>query len=95
MIKYINMQTALCARCKADKVITRCNKEHLERIHGYRIDSIHEVVEKVSSFVKDDRKKKRKQKDVKIPYLKRKEIMEFADSLIQTNMRKIKICLDT
>ena len=52
MIKYINMQTALCPKCKSNNIMTRCSKEHLENYHEFRIADVYEIINKVKDVSK-------------------------------------------
>ena len=60
MIKYINLQTALCTKCQSNNITVRCNKEHLEKFHGCSIDDVREIVNKMTELMKSQRSKKPK-----------------------------------
>jgi hypothetical protein len=88
MIKYINMQTSICPRCQDMNITTRCSTEHLELYHGEKIDSVSEIIEKVTDVVKEQKiKKKKKHENI---FLTRKNVIEYAESLIQPNIEKLK-----
>jgi len=93
MIKYINMQIALCARCKSNNVIVRCNKDHLEAKHGIVVDSVYEIADKVKDLVKADNNRRKTQKQNRSPKLTRKKIMNYADEVIQRSIEKAKVFL--
>ena len=40
MVQYINLQTALCPKCKEQGIIKRCSSEHLDNFHQLTIDSV-------------------------------------------------------
>ena len=61
MIKYINMQTALCSTCRNNNIITRCSQEHLENIHDQKIDSVQEIISKIAEWVENTKVDKSKQ----------------------------------
>lgn len=94
LIKYINLQTALCGTCKNNNVVTRCSKEHLMRAHDVNVDGVHEISRKIADFVKEDRDRRRKAEKDRTMRLKRKEIMEYADNLIQSSLKKVKVHVD-
>ena len=43
MIKYINLQSALCPKCKELGITKRCSRDHLDILHQIKIDSIDEI----------------------------------------------------
>ena len=88
MIKYVNMQNALCPHCKDNNISIRCSKFHLEAWHGWKIDDIQELVLKVADTTKKLRSQRSEQTE--ITPLKRADIVEYAESIIQPNIDKLK-----
>lgn len=56
MIKYINMQTALCPKCKCNNITARCSREHLKKCHEFRIDDAHEIIDQMKEASKENLK---------------------------------------
>ena len=69
MIKYINMQTGICPRCKELNITRRCSKSHLEKYHNIKIGTVYEITENVHNFMKP----KNVNKDKKKVKIKREE----------------------
>ena len=88
----INMQSALCGICKNRNVITRCNREHMMEVHHVNVDIVYEINSKIADFIKEGKEKRKKMGKDKTASLKRKEVMDFADSLIRSCMERIKSC---
>jgi len=49
MIKYINIQTALCPKCKEQNLLRRCTQDHLETNHRIKIDSVSQILKHLNS----------------------------------------------
>ena len=94
MIKFINMQTALCAECKSKNMMVRCNEEHLGAVHGVMVDSVYEIVDRVKELMKEESSKRGKQKQCRRIELAREEIMSLVDGEIQRNIEKVKMFLN-
>lgn len=92
MIKYINMQTSLCPRCKSKGVIARCSKQHLEKAHEYKIEDPYEVIKRVTDLMSDHRSKKQNQRNY--VQITRKDRLEYAENIIQPNLDKLKLFLN-
>ncbi len=90
MIKYINMQTVPCPVCKKQDLMTRCNDEHLLNKHNIRITATRMIIEKVVKLTKAEKSKKTN-KDEK---LSRKEMVGYAEQLIQPELDRLKYFLD-
>jgi hypothetical protein len=90
IIKYINLQTALCPHCKKNNIIVRLSKEHVAQNHNTDILSVHSIARLVRTFVKAKAKKNKNKKEK----ISRAAIQEYADSLIQENLDKLKRLLD-
>ena len=75
-------------------MIVRCNKDHLEAKHGIVVDSVYEIADKVKDLVKADNSRRKTQKQNRSPKLTRKEIMNYADGVIQRNIEKAKVFLN-
>ena len=86
MIKYINIQTCLCPKCKAKNLLFRCTKDHLKEVHNVEVDSVSMITNEVVKLTEAEGKKNPK----KEKKLKRRELVEFAEKLIQTNLEKFK-----
>ena len=82
------MQTTLCPRCKDYNITIRCSKKHLETCHSLKIDDIREISQKVADMTEEHKSRKRKHGE-NIP-LKRKAIIDYAESLIQPNTENLK-----
>ena len=95
MIKYINMQTSLCPTCKTMNIITRCSKEHLEKSHNIKIDAAEEIMKKVTDLTKKAQTRRKEHNDE--TSLTRKILVEYADNLIQPNLKKLKdfLCISS
>ncbi len=65
MVKYINMQTSLCLKCKELDITTRCSKDHLGKTHKTVIETVHDVTQKTYTFMKERQKILKKFGDVK------------------------------
>ena len=86
MIKYINMQTALCSVCKSlNQPNARCSLEHLQTCHNIQIQSISSITKKVMQLTKTQERKKKGQ-----PKMTRRQIVEYADGLIQPSLEKLR-----
>lgn len=92
MIKYINMQTSLCPECKRNDVTIRCSREHLEKCHNIRIADEYEIISKVTDFRESQRRNNRSKENPVL--LKRGTLLEFAESLIEPNIEKLKTFLN-
>ena len=77
MIKYINMQTTLCQRCKEKDIITRCSKSHLSLYHHVYIADIYSIASEVLK------------KTNKVNW-SRKKIMKFAETILQPSVNRLK-----
>jgi len=90
IIKYINLQTALCPQCKGNNITARLSKEHVAQNHDTEILSVHSIARQVRKFVKAKAKKRKNRREK----ISRAAIQEYADSLIQTNIDKLKRLLN-
>ena len=54
MIKYINLQTALCPKCKEQGIIARSTKDHLDSFHHIKIDSVNNIIEHLTKNSKKE-----------------------------------------
>lgn len=88
MIKYLNMQTSLCPRCKLVGHIARCSQTHLQSTHQIHIDSPYILASKVLHLTKTQLHKNNEIK------LTRKALLNYAEKLIQPNMLKLKTFLN-
>ncbi|MBC7088764.1 MAG: hypothetical protein H5T96_09920, partial [Tissierellales bacterium] len=86
MIKYINIQTALCPKCKANEIKARCSVSHLERKHNIQADSIEKITTTIMKLTDKEAKKKREDKTK----LTRSFIVKRAEELIKPNLEKLK-----
>ena len=91
MVKYINMQISLCPKCKE---IHRCSKEHLKNAHSIEIKDIYDFSESIQGFIKMNKKDK-KQKQNKPAKLKRNEILNYVNNLIQPDVETLKVFLNS
>ena len=93
MIKYINMQTALCPICshsaKAAAFKTRCSPYHLEKVHNIRIDPISNIARKVMQLTKTQQHNRKMKNRVT-----RRQILKYAESLIEPNINCLKAFLN-
>ena len=95
MIKYINMQTALCPACSRAKnnktpvtAKARCSPDHLRQLHNIKIDSISSIMKEVKRLTETQKhNKKNKNK------LTRKQILQMAESLIEPHISRLKAFL--
>lgn len=86
MIKYINMQTTLCPKCKMNNMITRCSKEHLEKTHDFKIIDEYEIINQIRILKGNNRRESQNSHKM----FKRKERIELAESVIRSNIEKLK-----
>jgi hypothetical protein len=86
MIKYINMQTIPCPRCKTKGIIVRCSDQHLRSRHDIVIRSVRTIMEKIVKLHKAEEAKKQKEKKK----LTRKQMVGFAERMIQSDLAKLK-----
>jgi len=91
MVKYINMQTSLCPNCKE---IHRCSKDHLKNAHSIEIKDIYEFSESIQEFLKMNKINK-KQKQNKPAKLKRNEILNYVNNLIQPDVETLQVFLNS
>jgi len=84
MIKYLNMLTSLCPKCK-DK--HRCSPEHLLKYHKIKIMTAYDVSEDILKYQKARKSKKMK--------LTRADILNYVNNLIQPNLDKLKEVLNS
>ena len=91
MIKYINIQTALCPVCckSRDQTKARCSLEHLKKFHNIHLESIHSVAQEVMELIEAEENKRKE--DSKMTH---QEILEYAEELIQPNLDKLKAFLN-
>ena len=93
MIKYINMQNALCPYCTKTiavnnntiLTVSKCSATHLEQVHSIHLESIESITEAVmemSEFNKYDTDPKHR--------ITRKQIMEYAKQRIKMSLNKLK-----
>ena len=87
------MQTSLCSKCKCNNITIRCGKEHLENFHALKIDDTLEIIDKMTDLINSQRARKQKQ-HASTP-LKRKDLVEYAESLILPNIDKLKQFLNS
>ena len=97
MIKYINMQTALCPVClnqpqangATGTIRARCSPEHLQKCHNIHIESVSSITQEVMKLTKAEEKKR--WDPLKMV---RNEILSYAEDLIEPNINKIKAFLN-
>ena len=64
MIKYINIQTALCPKCKQEGIKTRCSRNHLKYSHKIEVKSIVAIMNKLVKLNEaEEAKRGRKEAD--------------------------------
>lgn len=88
MIKYINMQTSLCPKCKTSNLIRRCSKAHLETCHNVQIDDVYVIMRQVSEFSRVQNQKSNQKRQNNRP--SRKDIIEYAEKLIHGSLDKLR-----
>ena len=98
MIKYINLQTALCPVCNQMKdvknafplKIFKCTPTHLKEAHNIDITPISDIIEEILDLTKrnshDTDKKHR---------ITRKQILEYARLQIKPNLNRLKEFIKT
>ena len=87
MIKYINIQNALCPVCAQDTSpkISKCTPLHLEEIHNIRIESVQSITKDVLELTKLNRY------DVDPKHrMTRNQILECAKERIKPNLKRLK-----
>lgn len=83
MVKYINMQTALCPKCKQNGRLVACSRDHLEYSHDILIDTIYQLTEKLKT------PKEARSRECDNVNKKRATALKAAETLIQINIEKI------
>lgn len=89
MVKYINMQTALCPKCKERDLTIRCSRDHLEKHHHIKIDSVNNIASHIKrnsqkEVLSDKNKKKKKNKN-------REEMIQTFKEYFDPNYKKLKM----
>jgi len=84
MVKYLNMLTSLCPKCK-DK--HRCWQEHLLKYHKIKIMITYDISEEMLKYQKSKQSKKIK--------LTRTDIMNYVNNLLQPNLDELKEYLNS
>jgi len=88
MIKYINLQTALCPKCKEQGIIARCTRDHLDSLHHIKISSVNMIVEHLTKNSKKEVINERNQKVSKCK--NRNEMIQIFNQILDPNYNKIK-----
>ena len=88
MIKFINLQCAICPTCKDQGITKRCSQEHLDTFHQVKIDSVdiiydHLIKNSMKEVVNSKNKKVKKPKN-------RKEMIQTFHEIFDPNYYKIK-----
>ena len=88
MVKYINLQTALCPKCKEQGIVKRCSSVHLDTSHHLKIDSVDFIFNYLQEhskkvIVDESNRKVTKPKN-------RKEMIETFSEIFDPNYNKIK-----
>ena len=88
MIKYINLQTVQCPKCKQAEYQPRCSSKHLDTIHHVKIDSVNTILDRLNQTSKKEvvNKKNRKVKKCK----NRIEMVQNFKDILDPNYRKLK-----
>ena len=88
MVKYINLQSALCPKCKELGITKRCSQDHLDIFHQIKINSIDEI----SDHLKENSKKKVVNEwGKKVSKCKnRQEMIQVFHEIFEPNYNKIK-----
>jgi len=96
MIKYINMQTALCPVCKNninDSSIpfkARCSLSHLEKVHNLHLEPVGVIAKKVLLLTELQKHKKKKDTGK----MTRSQIVKYAETLIEPNLNRLRAFLN-
>ena len=59
MVKYVNIQTILCPRCKEIGIISRCTRAHLGASHNVEIESVDCIAKNLGELAEKQKKKQR------------------------------------
>ena len=88
MIKYINLQTALCPKCKELGINQRCTKDHLELTHHVQIES----VDTIYNHLKNNSAKKilNEKNQIISKHKDREEMIQIFKEILDPNSKKIK-----
>lgn len=98
MIKYINIQNALCPMCtkkdsindKTTLIVSKCSPKHLEQAHSIHIEPIENIIEEVMDMNESNKY------DVDPKHrMTRKQIMDYAKKRIKVSLTKLKNFLKT
>ena len=84
MVRYLNMLTSLCPKCK-DK--HRCSQEHLLKYHKITVITAYDMSEQILNYQKSKHSKKTK--------LTRADITSYANNLLQPSLDKLKEILNS
>ena len=88
MIKYINLQSALCPKCKELGITKRCSRDHLDIFHQIKINSIDEISDHLN---KNSQKKVVNEWGKKVSRCKnRQEMIQAFKEIFEPNYNKIK-----
>ena len=91
VIKYINMQTALCPICKKCDRKNQNNIKHLNETHNRDFRTTLEIIEdikRLTASLKEKAKKERKEKPRRIA------LMEAAEEVIKDDVEQLKLLLE-
>ena len=88
MIKYINLQTAICPKCKETNPKQICTREHLETVHHVKIDSVESILDQLNQTSKKEVINKKDQKVKKCK--NRNEMIQNFKDILDPNYKKIK-----
>jgi hypothetical protein len=91
LIKFINIQTALCPKCKEKGFTTRCTRSHLAKVHHIKVESIETIVDTILELTEEQTRKKRDDETK----LSRENLVKKANEIIQPNLHKLKNFLNT
>ena len=89
MIKYINIQTALCPKCKEINILKRCTSDHLSTTHNIKTDSIYTIIDYLKNHSRKMVINERNQKVSQ--YKNRKEMIQLSEEILEHNYKKIKL----
>ena len=88
MIKYINLQTAICPKCKEINPTQICSGEHLETDHAIKIDSVDCIIDQLNQTSQKEVINKKNKKVKK--YKTRDEMIQNFKDILDPNYRRIK-----